>query len=67
MPGDPALVSPAAMVATEHSSAGVFVLPAILGVVFLLLVALLLVLRRRRQPAATGGRLLRLLSGHGDA
>jgi hypothetical protein len=48
VPGDPALVSPASIVATEHSSAGVFVLPAVLAVVLLALVALLLVLRRRR-------------------
>ena len=33
VPGDPALVSPAAMVATEHSSAGVFVVPRILSCV----------------------------------
>ena len=31
VPGDPALVSPASIVATEHSSASVFVLPAILA------------------------------------
>jgi hypothetical protein len=49
--GDPALVSPTSIVATEHSSAGVFVLPIILFVVFLVLVALLLVLRRRRQSS----------------
>ncbi len=49
VPGDPALVSPAAMVATEHSSASAFVLPAILAAALVLLVALLLVLRRRRQ------------------
>jgi hypothetical protein len=53
--GDAALVSPASIVATEHSSAGVFVLPAVLGVVFLLLVALLLIRRRRRQAAARAG------------
>ena len=47
--GDPALVSPASIVATEHSSSGVFVLPIILFVVLLVLVALLMVLRRRRQ------------------
>jgi hypothetical protein len=47
VPGDPALVSPASIVATEHSSAGVFVLPIILFVVLLALVALLVVLRRR--------------------
>ena len=52
VPGDPALVSPASIVATEHSSAGAFVLPAVLAAVLLLLVALLLLLRRRRQ--ATG-------------
>jgi hypothetical protein len=52
VPGDAALVSPASMVATEHSSASVFVLPAVLGVVFLLLGALLLVLRHRRHAAA---------------
>jgi hypothetical protein len=46
--GDPALVSPASIVATEHSSASVFVLPIILFVVLLLLVALVLVVRRRR-------------------
>ena len=40
VPGDPALVSPASIVATEHSSAGVFVLPVILFVVLLVLVAL---------------------------
>jgi hypothetical protein len=56
VPGDPALVSPASIVATEHSSAGVFVLPAILAVVLLLLVALLVMLRRRRQAAASAGR-----------
>jgi hypothetical protein len=49
VPGDPALVSPASIVATEHSSAGVFVLPAILLIALLVLVALLIVLRRRRQ------------------
>ena len=54
VPGDPALVSPASIVATEHSSAGVFVLPAILAGILLLLVALLLVLRHRRQPAEPG-------------
>ena len=54
VPGDPALVSPAAMVATEHSSAGVFVVPAILGGVFVVLLALLLV-RRRRASASRAG------------
>ena len=54
VPGDPALVSPASIVATEHSSAGAFVLPAVLAAVLLVLVALLLVLRRRRTPRAGG-------------
>ncbi len=54
VPGDPALVSPAAMVATEHSSAGVFVLPAILAGVLLLCVALLLVRRRRASASGAG-------------
>ncbi len=53
VPGDPALVSPASIVATEHSSAGAFVLPGVLAAVLLLLVALLL-LRRRRRRQATG-------------
>ena len=56
VPGDPALVSPASIVATEHSSAGAFVLPAVLAAVLLLLVALLLLLRARRRangPAKT--------------
>ncbi len=51
VPGDPALVSPAAMVRTEHSSAGVFIVPAILLVVLLGLVGLVL-LRRRKQSGA---------------
>ena len=55
VPGDPALVSPASIVATEHSSAGVFVLPAILAAVLVLLVALLLVLRRRHGREGPGG------------
>ena len=54
VPGDSRLVSPASIVATEHSSAGVFVLPAILLGILLLLVALLLVLRRRRRGAGPG-------------
>ena len=61
VPGDPALVSPASIVATEHSSAGAFVLPVVLAVILLVLVALLVLLRRRRQAkgsmtaAAAGG------------
>ena len=52
VPGDPALVSPVSVVDAEHSSATVFILPAVL---FVLLVAILMVvlLRRRRKPAPT--------------
>ena len=60
VPGDPALVSPASIVATEHSSAGAFVLPVILTAILLLLVVVLLLLRRRRQAngsaTASGAR-----------
>ena len=38
VPGDPALVAPAAMVKTEHSSNGVFLVPVILFVILALLV-----------------------------
>ncbi len=55
VPGDPALVSPASIVATQRSSAGVFVLPAVLFVVLLVLVALLVAVRRRHQRTADGG------------
>jgi MYXO-CTERM domain-containing protein len=54
VPGDPALVSPAAIVATEHSSASVFILPAILLGVLVLLAAVLLLLRRRRRTDEPG-------------
>jgi hypothetical protein len=53
VPGDAALVSPASIVATEHSSAGAYVLPVILWVLLLLLVVLLLVLRRWRKATAS--------------
>jgi hypothetical protein len=53
VPGDPALVTTSAMANTEHSSAGVFVLPAILFAILLVLVALVLVLRRRRHGDGT--------------
>jgi hypothetical protein len=53
VPGDPALVSPASIVATEHSSAGAFVLPVVLAAILLVLVALLLLLRRRSRAAGS--------------
>lgn len=37
VPGDPALVSPTTVADAQHSTAGVFVLPAVLGGVFLVL------------------------------
>jgi uncharacterized membrane protein len=55
VPGDPALVSPAAMVATEHSSRGVFVVPVILFVFLVLLVALVLLRHRRHGDAKRNG------------
>jgi hypothetical protein len=46
VPGDPALVSPVSVVSAEHSSATVFILPAVLLV---LLVAILIVVLLRRR------------------
>ncbi len=53
VPGDPALVSPAAMVAGEHASIGVFLVPLILLVVLALLVSFVFV-RYRKQRDTTG-------------
>jgi hypothetical protein len=50
VPGDPALVSPLSVLDREHSSGGVYVLPAVLTAVLLALVALVL---WRRRPART--------------
>ncbi len=50
VPADPALVSPVSVVDSEHSSASVFILPAVLLVVLVALVVVLL-LRRRHKPA----------------
>jgi hypothetical protein len=50
--GDPALLSPVATVAAEHASATVFILPAVLLVVFVALAGAL-VLRHRRRPEAS--------------
>jgi uncharacterized membrane protein len=55
VPGDPSLVSPAAMVATERSSAGVFIVPVILFVILAVLVAwIFLRYRRHRDDTADG-------------
>jgi preprotein translocase subunit SecG len=55
VPGDPPLVSPAAMVKTEHSSSGVFVVPVILLAVLVLLVGLLLLQRKKQHDASGSG------------
>jgi hypothetical protein len=58
VPGDPALVSPVAIADAQHSSASVFVLPAVLGGVLVLLLVALIVRARRRHagaPVAEGG------------
>jgi len=66
VPGDPALVSPASIVATEHSSAGAFVLPAVLAAILLVLVALLLWLRARRHATDRSTHLATEGSGAGQ-
>jgi membrane protein implicated in regulation of membrane protease activity len=55
VPGDASLVSPAAMVATEHSSTGVFVVPVILFVILALLVAWIFVRYRSRRDETSKG------------
>lgn len=55
VPDDPALVSPSAMVASEHSSTNVFVLPAVLLAVLLLGSGALLFRRRHVRADASGG------------
>ena len=50
VPGDPALVSPVSVVHAEHSSATVFILPAVL-LVLLVAVIIVVLLRRRGKPA----------------
>jgi hypothetical protein len=50
VPSDPTLVSPVSVVDAEHASDSVFILPAVLLVVFVAILVVL-VLRRRRTPA----------------
>jgi hypothetical protein len=52
VPSDPALVSPVSVESTQHASASVFVLPAVLLVVLVVLAGLVLLLRRRRTTAS---------------
>jgi hypothetical protein len=54
VPEDPALVSPVAIVDSEHSSSTVFILPAVLLV--LLIAILVVVLLRRGRPAGGEAR-----------
>jgi hypothetical protein len=54
VPSDPALVSPVALADAQHSSASVFILPAVFGGVLVLLVVALIVRARRRHPGAPG-------------
>jgi hypothetical protein len=56
VPGDPALLSPVAILKNEHASARVFILPIILFVGLVLLVGAIVLRRRHRHataPAAT--------------
>ncbi len=53
VPGDPALLAPTHVVASEHTSASVFVLPVVLFVVFLLAVGWLGVVRRNRSQRSS--------------
>jgi hypothetical protein len=52
VPSDPGLVSPVAMVESEHTSSRVFVLPAVLFVAFVVGVAAVLLRRRRAVTSA---------------
>ena len=58
VPGDPALVSPVAIADSQHSSASVYILPAVLGGVLVLLVVALVIRARRRHAGArpAGGK-----------
>lgn len=58
VPSDPALISTAAVVSSEHTSWTVFILPAVLFIVVLLIATGLVVIvrpRRTRRPDPTAG------------
>jgi hypothetical protein len=55
VPGDPALVSPVSVVDAEHSSATVYILPAVLLVLLVAVVAVVLLRRRRKPDSGAGG------------
>ena len=50
VPGDPALMTPVSVLAGEHASWRVFILPVVLLLVLVLLVAAVLLRRRRNDP-----------------
>jgi hypothetical protein len=52
VPGDPALLSPVHVLADEHTSASVFILPVVLFVVLLLLLGGIVFERRQRAATA---------------
>jgi hypothetical protein len=56
VPGDPALVVPLPVLAGEHTSMTVFILPTVLLVALLLMVVALLRRRRRRQLRSAVGQ-----------
>lgn len=56
VPGDPALLSPVSVLAGEHVSWDVYLLPAILLVVLAVSIAVIVVRLRRRTPAPPAGR-----------
>ena len=57
VPGDPTLVSPVSIVDSQHASASVFILPAVLALVLVVLVGTIVVQRRsgRRRRASEAG------------
>jgi hypothetical protein len=53
VPGDPALVSPTAIISTQRASNGVFIVPIILGIILLMLVVIVVVRTQPRQHKAS--------------
>jgi hypothetical protein len=51
VPGDPALLSPVSILATEHASWRVFILPGVLLIALVLLIGAILSWRRRHESA----------------
>jgi hypothetical protein len=57
VPDDPALVSPDSVIDHQHSSAGVFVLPAVLGAILLALIGVIVWRYRARRGVEPAGML----------